>query len=70
MLHSRNIYAEGLLRALSAILGPRTIRLIDGLRCPRCGSKIVNDPEETDHGWRLLCRECHIDILAVDGNVS
>jgi hypothetical protein len=58
--------AVGLIRTLNALLGPRVIRLIDGLHCPHCGTKIVNYPEETNTGWRLTCRNCHGDLLDVD----
>jgi hypothetical protein len=57
-------------RTLSALLGPRAIRLIDGLRCPHCESTIANYPEETDTGWRLICRNCHGDLLVVDEAAS
>jgi hypothetical protein len=67
----KNKAAEGLLRTLTAMLGSDiTIRLVDGLRCPRCQAGIHNDAELTDDGWRLLCRECHVDILVVEGDVS
>jgi uncharacterized protein YbaR (Trm112 family) len=65
MLH-KNIYATGLLRTLTAMLGSRTIRLIDGLCCPHCRAEIRNYPEETDAGWRLLCPGCHGDLLVVE----
>jgi hypothetical protein len=69
MLH-KNIKAEGLLRVLTAVLGSDvTIRLVDGLRCPRCQAGISNNVELTDDGWRLLCRGCHTDILTVEGEV-
>jgi hypothetical protein len=60
--------AEGLLRTLTAMLGSDTVvRLVDGLQCPRCQAHIHNDAELTEDGWRLLCRECHVDILTVEG---
>jgi uncharacterized protein YbaR (Trm112 family) len=65
MLH-KNIYGTGLLRTLTAMLGSRTIRLIDGLHCPHCHSEVRNYPEETDTGWRLLCPGCHGDLLVVE----
>jgi hypothetical protein len=69
VLH-RNIRGEGLLRALTALLGSdTTVRLVDGLRCPRCGTAIHLHPEETDIGWRILCSGCHGDILVVESDV-
>jgi hypothetical protein len=66
----KNIKAQGLLRVLEAVLGFHTVvRLVDGLQCPRCQARIHNDAELTDDGWRLTCRECHVDILAVEGEV-
>jgi hypothetical protein len=66
----KNIQAEGLLRVLTAVLGSNTVvRLVDGLRCPRCQAGICNDAMLTNDGWRLTCRECHVDILAVEGDV-
>jgi hypothetical protein len=65
MLH-KNIYAEGLLRALAVVLDDRIIRLVDGLHCPACQAEIHNDPEETDDGWRIVCRNCHRDLLVVE----
>jgi hypothetical protein len=65
MLH-KNIYAEGLLRALAVVLGDRIIRLVDGLRCPRCQAEIRNDPEETDDGWRIICHGCHRDLFVIE----
>jgi hypothetical protein len=70
MLH-KNIKAEGLLRTLTALVGENTVvRLVDGLVCPRCSARIHNDAQLTEEGWRLLCRECHVDILTVDGDAS
>jgi hypothetical protein len=61
---------EGLPRTLTAILGSdTTVRLVDGLRCPRCRTAIRLDPEKTDIGWRLLCAGCHVDILVVENDV-
>jgi ribosomal protein L40E len=63
----RNTKAEGLLRTLTALVGENTtVRLVDGLVCPRCSARLHNDAELTDDGWRLLCRKCHADVLVVE----
>jgi hypothetical protein len=58
-----NILHHGLLRIRSAVLGNRIIRLVDGLNCPRRAHAIHNEPERTNDGWRILCPNCHIDII-------
>jgi ribosomal protein L40E len=64
----KNVYAEGLLRTLTALVGRNAVvRLVDGLICPRCQARLHNDAEQTEDGWRLLCRKCHVDILTVEG---
>jgi hypothetical protein len=42
------------------------IRIAAGILCPHCRMVMRNYPDETAHGWRLVCLSCHQDIITVD----
>jgi hypothetical protein len=65
---SPNLVFHTLRRLQAAVLHNRTVRIVDGLRCPYCDTTIrASDPEETGNGnWRILCGGCHRDILVVE----
>ena len=45
-----------------------SVRLVSGLNCPFCGTRLRNTPEETCDGWRIGCPniDCQRDFLIVD----
>jgi hypothetical protein len=51
--------------SLAAVLPDGTeVRIAKDACCPYCGEKVPNFPEETTHGWRLLCPNHHDFIVA------
>ena len=45
-----------------------SVRLVSGLNCPYCGTRLRNVPEESRDGWRIGCPniDCQRDFLIVE----
>jgi hypothetical protein len=45
-----------------------SVRLLSGLSCPFCRTRLRNIPEETSDGWRIGCSnsDCQRDFLIVE----
>ena len=45
-----------------------TVRLVAGVRCPKCGTELrAQDLELLDHGdVRAICAGCHVVLLAIE----
>jgi hypothetical protein len=62
-----NLVHFAMLRLQTAVLRNRTVRIADGLRCPSCDTEIrACDPEETNAGVRIVCRNCHHDLFILE----
>jgi len=68
-----NTLSAGGINLLSAIVeqfssfDDMELRLAGGLKCPRCAASVCCDPEPLgNYAFRLLCRECHGDIITYD----
>jgi hypothetical protein len=47
----------------SATLDGMELRLVEGLHCPHCNRSLRNFPDRLGHGFRLICIDCHHEIL-------
>jgi hypothetical protein len=62
-----NAVHHALLRLQTAVLRNHIVHVAEGLPCPICKAEIRGcDTEETNDGCRIVCHDCHRDILVVE----